>query len=45
MIAQAEAQIDAGLGIDDDQLEAWLDALDQNSDAPLPVPAGSIAHP
>ena len=40
IIAKAEADIDAGLGIDDDDLEKWLDALDHNPDAPLPSPPG-----
>lgn len=35
-IAQARAQIAAGQGIDDADLEVWLDQLDDNEDAPLP---------
>ncbi len=38
VIAQGEAEIDAGLGIDSDDLEAWFDALDRDEDAPLPAP-------
>jgi len=38
IIAKAEADIDAGLGIDDDDLERWLDALDLDENAPLPTP-------
>ncbi len=36
-IAAAHAAIDAGLGIEDATLEAWLDALDKNEFAPLPT--------
>ncbi len=43
IIAKAEADIDAGLGIEDDDLEAWLDALDHHPDAPLPSPRSSPA--
>jgi hypothetical protein len=38
IIARAEADIDAGLGIDDDDLEWWLDALTRDENAPLPLP-------
>jgi hypothetical protein len=38
IISQAESDIDAGLGIDDHNLERWLDALDQDENAPLPAP-------
>lgn len=38
VIQQARAQIAAGEGIDDDTLEAWFDALDQDPSAPLPPP-------
>lgn len=38
IIAKAEADIDAGLGIEDDDVEAWLDLLDQDPEAPLPSP-------
>jgi predicted transcriptional regulator len=38
IIAKAEADIDDGLGIDDDEVEAWLDSLDRNSEAALPSP-------
>lgn len=41
VIAQAEADIDAGLGIDDDDLEQWLDALEHDETAPLPAPRNS----
>lgn len=37
MIDQAEADINAGLGIDDDDLERWLDDLDRDGDALLPT--------
>lgn len=39
VIAKAEADIDAGLGIEDEHVEAWLDTLDHDPDAPLPGPA------
>lgn len=35
VIARAEADIDAGLGIDDEDLEVWLDDLDRDEAAPL----------
>lgn len=44
MIAQGRADIDAGLGIEDDALEDWLDALDRDEDIPLPSPGGSARH-
>lgn len=43
IIAKAEADIDAGLGIGDDDLEAWLDDLDNNPDAPPPSPQSGPA--
>jgi hypothetical protein len=36
LIAVAEARLDAGLGIDLDDLEAWFDQLDINENAPMP---------
>ena len=36
IIAKAEADIDAGLGIEDEKVEAWLGLLDHDPDAPLP---------
>ena len=36
VIARAEADIDAGLGIEEDDMEAWLEELERNPDAPLP---------
>jgi hypothetical protein len=44
MIAQGHADIAAGLGIEDDALEDWLDALDRNGDIPFPSPGGSAPH-
>jgi predicted transcriptional regulator len=38
LIAQAHADIDAGLGIEEEELEAWLDQLEIDEDAPLPTP-------
>ncbi len=43
IIMKAEADIDAGLGIEDDEVEAWLDALDNDPDASLPSPIGRPA--
>lgn len=43
IIARAEADLDAGLGIEDDDVEAWLDALDHDPDVPLPSPRGGPA--
>ena len=37
IIAKAEAEIDAGLGIEDADVEAWLDALDEQPHAPHPA--------
>jgi hypothetical protein len=37
VIAEARAEIAAGHGIDDDALEAWLDALDHDENTPLPT--------
>lgn len=43
LIAQARAELEAGLGIEDDQLEAWLDQLEQDPEAPLPAPQADVA--
>ena len=40
LIAKAHAEIEAGLGIEEDDLEAWLDALEQDENTPLPLPRG-----
>ena len=37
LVAQAEADIDAGHGIDEAGLTEWLDALDRDENTPLPV--------
>jgi hypothetical protein len=37
VIAQAEADLDAGRGLDDEALEAWLDRLDVDPNAKLPT--------
>ncbi len=41
ILAQAERDIDAGLGIEDDEMEAWLDEIDRTKpiDEPSPEPA------
>jgi hypothetical protein len=44
ILEQARAEIAAGQGIDDEALEAWLDELDHDANAPLPVPRTS-PHP
>ena len=43
VIAKAEADIDAGLGIGDEDLEAWLDSLDLDEASPLPSPRSASA--
>ncbi len=43
MIAEARAQLDAGQGIADADLEAWLDRLEDDETAPLPL--GRTRHP
>jgi hypothetical protein len=45
IIAKAHAEIDAGLGIDDDDLEAWLDQLDIDENAPFPLPKSAARRP
>ena len=40
VIAKGHADIEAGLGIEDDDLEAWLDQLDRVEDASLPMVEG-----
>lgn len=45
IIARAEADIASGLGVDDDDLETWLDALDQDENAPLPAPRSGATSP
>jgi hypothetical protein len=44
IIAKAHADIDAGLGIEDDDLEAWFDRLDQDENAPPPAVANPTSH-
>lgn len=39
VIARGHAEIDAGHGIGEEELEVWLDALDRDPAAPLPAPA------
>jgi predicted transcriptional regulator len=43
LIEKGEAEIEAGLGLDWDLVEAWLDELEQNPDAPLPIPSQRTA--
>lgn len=44
IIAAARADVAAGNGIEDNALEAWLDNLDQNEDAPIPTPSSPLPH-
>lgn len=45
VIAKGHADITAGLGVEDDELEAWLDRLDHDENAPLPVPDHPVPRP
>jgi hypothetical protein len=38
VIYQANLDIDAGLGIEDEDMAAWLERLDHDATAPLPSP-------
>lgn len=38
VIARGHAEIEAGLGIEYDDLKAWLLALDDDENTPLPAP-------
>lgn len=40
IIERAEAALEAGLGIEDDDLEKWLDDLDVDENTPLPKSSG-----
>lgn len=43
LIAEARVELDAGLGIEDDHLEEWLDQLERDPDALPPTPqAGRV---
>jgi predicted transcriptional regulator len=44
LIAKAEADIAAGLGIDHDVVEEWLDALDRGENPSMPEPRGAITR-
>jgi hypothetical protein len=44
-IARAHAAIDAGLGIEDEAMEAWLAKLDNDPYAPLPQPRSLPPRP
>jgi predicted transcriptional regulator len=37
LIAQGEAELQAGLGVEFDAVEAWLDQLESDPDAPIPT--------
>lgn len=43
-IERAEEELAAGLGIDDEALDAWLDELDRDPDTPVPKLAPSSAR-
>jgi len=45
IVAKAHAEIDAGLGIEDDDVEAWLDQLDIDENAPMPLPKSAARRP
>jgi hypothetical protein len=45
IIARAHAEIDAGLGVEDDDLETWLDRLDQDENTPAPIGVGQTVRP
>ncbi len=38
LIAAGQAELDAGLGLDWDDVMEWLDRLDTDPDAPMPSP-------
>ncbi len=42
VIRKAHAEIDAGLGIDLDDLEAWFDQLEIDRNAPMPKPGSPV---
>ena len=44
VIAEARADVAAGNGIEDDALEAWLDSLDRDENAPIPTPSLPLPH-
>ncbi len=44
IIAAARADVAAGNGIEDSALEAWLDSLDQDENAPIPTPSSPLPH-
>ena len=44
LIAEGQAAIAAGRYIADEDLDAWLDELDRNPDAPIPI-QGSGSQP
>jgi hypothetical protein len=43
VIAKGHADIEAGLGLDFDAVEAWLEELERDPHAPLPRPRASTA--
>ena len=45
VIARGHADIDAGLGVGHDELKAWLLALDEDENTPLPVPERPAPRP
>jgi len=45
IVAKEHAEIDAGLGIEDDDVEAWLDQLDIDENAPMPFPKSAPRGP
>lgn len=41
LLDEARAEFEQGLAMDEDDVEAWLDALDSDEDRPLPEVRGS----
>jgi hypothetical protein len=45
LIEKGQAEIDAGRGIDLEDLEAWFDQLDVDENAPMPAPRSLAPRP
>ncbi|HWD60611.1 MAG TPA: hypothetical protein VG308_20170 [Stellaceae bacterium] len=43
MIAEAEAEIDAGMLVDETEVDAWIDSLGTATELPIPKPGRSTA--
>jgi hypothetical protein len=44
VIARGHADIEAGFGVEDDDLEAWLDRLELDENAPPPIAASKLSR-